>query len=56
MDSCVAIWDVFGTMWATRLFKTLTKFILVEFDELVLLVAPTIVHHAQFASSITFKF
>ncbi len=48
MDSCVAIWDVFGTMWATRLFKTLTKFILVEFDELALLVAPTIVHHAQF--------
>jgi len=30
------------------LFKILTNFILVEFDELALLMAPIIVHHAQF--------
>jgi hypothetical protein len=30
------------------LFKTLTNFILAKFDELALLVAPTIVLHAQF--------
>jgi hypothetical protein len=30
-----------------RLFKTLTNFPLNEFDELALLVASTIVHHAQ---------
>jgi hypothetical protein len=29
------------------LFKTLTNFTLAKFDELVLLVAPTIVHHGQ---------
>ncbi len=50
VDSCVAVWDVFGTMWATRLFKALTNFTLVKFDELTLLVAPTIVRHAQFAN------
>jgi hypothetical protein len=49
MDSCVAIWDVFATMRTIRLFKTLANFILVEFNELALLMAPTIVHCAQFA-------
>jgi hypothetical protein len=44
----VIVWDVFATMRAiTRLFKTLTNFIMVKFDELALLVTPTIVHHAQ---------
>jgi hypothetical protein len=49
MDLGVGAWDVLVTMWATpRLFKILTNFTLVEFDELALLVAPIIVHHAQF--------
>ncbi len=48
MDSCVVVWDVLATMRTrTRLFKTLTNFILVKFDELALLVTPTIVHHSQ---------
>jgi hypothetical protein len=48
MDWSVGIWDVFVNMWITpRLFKTLTNFTLAEFDELALLVAPTIVHHAR---------
>jgi hypothetical protein len=47
MDSSVRVWDVFATMQATpRLFKTLTNFTLVKFDELTLLMAPTIVRHA----------
>jgi hypothetical protein len=47
MDSSVGVWDVLVTMRATLgLFKTLTNFILVEFDKFVLLVAPTIVCHA----------
>jgi hypothetical protein len=48
VDSCVVVWDVLVTMQATtRLFKTLTNFILVKFDELALLVAPTTMCHAQ---------
>jgi hypothetical protein len=47
VDSCVIVWDVLTTMRATRLFKTLTNFILVEFDELALSMAPTIMRHAQ---------
>jgi hypothetical protein len=51
MDSSVKVWDVFATMQATpRLFKTLTDFTLAEFDELALLMAPTIVRHARFKS------
>jgi hypothetical protein len=47
MDSSVGVWDVLTTMRTTLgLFKTLTNFILAEFDKLVLLVAPTIVCHA----------
>ncbi len=38
-----------------RLFKILTKFILVKFDELVLPMIPTIVHHASQVNT-TFKF
>jgi hypothetical protein len=34
----------------SRLFKTLTNVILAEFDELMLLVAPTIARHARFMS------
>lgn len=33
-----------------RLFKTLTNFALVEFNELVTLAMPMIVNHAQFIS------
>jgi hypothetical protein len=48
MDSSVGVWDVFATMQATpRLFKTLTDFILAKFDELTLLMTPTIVCHAH---------
>ncbi len=37
-----------ATMQATpRLFKTLTNFTLAEFDELTLLMTPTIMRHAQ---------
>jgi hypothetical protein len=50
VDSCVAVWDVLATMRTTRLFKTLTNFTLVEFDELTLLMIATIVRHAQSAS------
>jgi hypothetical protein len=47
MDSSVGVWHVFATIWATpRLFKTLTNFALAKFDELALLMAPTIVCHA----------
>lgn len=36
-------WNVFITLWEmSRLFKTLTNVILADFDELMLLVAPTI--------------
>jgi len=48
MDSSVGVRDVFVIMQTTLgLFKTLTNFTLAEFDELALLVAPTIVFHAQ---------
>jgi hypothetical protein len=47
MDSSVGVWDVFSTIQATSsLFKTLTDFTLAEFDELTLLMTPTIVRHA----------
>jgi hypothetical protein len=47
MDLGVGVQNVFATMQATpRLFKTSTNFTLAKFDELVLLVAPTIVCHA----------
>jgi len=43
VDSSVGVWDVLATMQATpRLFKILTNFTLVKFDELVLLITPTI--------------
>jgi hypothetical protein len=48
VDSSVGVQDVFATMQATPwLFKTLTNFTLAKFDELALLVAPTIMLHAQ---------
>ncbi len=51
VDFDVGVQDVFAIMWATpKLFKTLTNFNLVEFGGLVLLVAPTIVQHAQFTN------
>ncbi len=52
MYSSVGVRNALATMWATlRLFKTLTNFILAKFDELLLLVAPTInVRHAQSTS------
>lgn len=47
MDSSMGIQDVFITMQTTlKLFKTLTNFNLVKFDELVLVVIPTIACHA----------
>jgi hypothetical protein len=47
----VGVWDVLAIMRAMpRLFKTLTNFTLAKFDKLALLVAPTIVHHAQSTS------
>jgi hypothetical protein len=47
MDSSMGIQDVFITMSTTlKLFKTLTNFNLVKFDELVLVVIPVIVCHA----------
>lgn len=49
VDSSVGVWDVLATMRATPgLFKILTNFTLAEFDKLMLLMAPTIMHHAQF--------
>jgi hypothetical protein len=46
-DVCVL--DVFATMWATPcLFKTITNFNLLKFDELTTLVIPAIVAHARF--------
>jgi hypothetical protein len=48
MDSNVGVWEVFDIMRATpRLFKTLTNFTLAKFNKLALLLAPTIVCHAQ---------
>jgi hypothetical protein len=47
VDLGVGVRDVLATMWTTpRLFKTLTNFTLAKFDELALLVAPTIMRHA----------
>jgi hypothetical protein len=44
-------WNVFITLWEmSRLFQTLTNVILAEFDELMLLVAPTIACHACYIS------
>jgi hypothetical protein len=48
MDPWVGAWNVFTTMRATLgLFKMLTNFTLVEFDELEALMLPTIVSHEQ---------
>jgi hypothetical protein len=48
VDLGVGVWNVLATMQTTLgLFKTLTNFNLAKFDELALLVAPTIVCHAQ---------
>jgi len=47
MDVRVGVKDILTTMRATpHLFKSLTNFILVEFDELATLVVPTIFIHA----------
>jgi hypothetical protein len=47
LDSGVGVWDVLATMQTTLgLFKILTNFILAEFDNLMLLIGHTIVHHA----------
>jgi hypothetical protein len=45
VDPCVRIQDVFATMQAMpRLFKILTNFTLVEFDELITLVSILVSH------------
>ncbi len=48
----VCVWDdAFATMWATQcLFKTLIKFNLLKFDELTILMVPTIAAHARFTN------
>ncbi len=57
LDSSVGVQDVFVIMRATPgLFKTLTNFTLAKFDDLTLLMAPTIVFHAHLQMSVTFKF
>ncbi len=51
LDLGVGVQDVFAIMRTTpRLFKTLNNFTLAKFDELVLLMAPTFVCHAQSAN------
>ncbi len=48
MDLIVGVQNVLGTMQVTlALFKTLTNFILEEFDKLVFQVVPTIGAHAR---------
>jgi hypothetical protein len=53
MDARIGVWDILITMLATpHLFKSLTNFILVKFDELATLVVPTILVHAWFTSEV----
>ncbi len=48
MDQNVSVYNVFTIMQATlSLFKTLTNFSLLEFDELATLVVPTIQAHVK---------
>jgi hypothetical protein len=48
VDLGVEVRNVLAIIWATpRLFKTLTNVTLAKFDELALLMAPTIVCHVQ---------
>jgi hypothetical protein len=48
VDLGMGVWDVFVTMSSTPwLFKTVTNFKLVKFDELATIVVPTIERHAH---------
>jgi hypothetical protein len=48
VDARVDVWDILTTMWPTpHLCKSMTNFTLAEFDELVTLMVPTILAHAQ---------
>jgi hypothetical protein len=48
VDHKVGVWDMFSTMQVTpSLFKTLTNFNLLEFEDLFILVVPTVQAHAK---------